>query len=80
MATVSAFILLVGQLIFVWKLLQSWLEGPKIEDGDPWKLERGGMLDKEWTWFDRKLETAITDGGEDEEVSELTDGGEPKGD
>jgi len=80
LATVGAFILLVGQLIFVWNLLQSWLEGPKIEDGDPWNLERDGMLDKEWTWFDRKLETAITDGGEDEEESALTDGGEPKDD
>ena len=38
------------------------------------------MPDKEWTWFDRKLETAITDGGEDEEESALTDGGEPKDD
>jgi len=80
LATAGAFILLVGQLIFVWNLLQSWLEGPKVEDGDPWNLERDGMLDKEWTWFDRKLETAITDGGEDEEGSALTDGGAPKDD
>ena len=75
LASAGAFILLVGQLIFVWNLVQSWLEGPKVEDGDPWDLERDGMLDREWTWFDRKLETAITDGGEDEEA--LTDGGEP---
>jgi cytochrome c oxidase subunit 1 len=67
LATVGAFILLVGQLIFVWNLVQSWLEGQKIENGDPWNLERDGMLNKEWTWFDRKLETAVTDGGEDEE-------------
>jgi len=80
MATVGEFLLLVGQLIFVWNLLQSWLEGAKIEDGDPWNLERDGMLDKEWTWFDRKLETTITDGGEDEEESALTDGGELKDD
>jgi len=80
LATVGAFILLVGQLIFVWNLVQSWLEGPKVEDGDPWNLERDGMLDKEWEWYDRKLETAITDGGEDEEKSALTDGGEPKSD
>jgi hypothetical protein len=30
------------------------------------------------TWFDRRLETAITDGGEDE--SAFTDGGELKDD
>jgi cytochrome c oxidase subunit 1 len=76
LATAGAFILLVGQLIFVWNLLQSWLEGPKVEDGDPWNLERDGLLDKEWEWYDQKLETAITDGGEDEEQSALTDGGE----
>ena len=75
LATAGAFILLVGQLIFVWNLVQSWLEGPKVEDGDPWNLERDGMLDKEWEWYDRKLETAITDGGEEDET--LTDGGEP---
>src|SRR6056297_2631175 len=77
LATIGAFILLVGQLIFVWNLVQSWLEGPKVEDGDPWNLERDGMLDKEWEWYDRKLETAITDGGEDEGQSALTDGGQP---
>jgi cytochrome c oxidase subunit 1 len=73
LATAGAFILLLGQLIFVWNLVQSWLEGPIVEDGDPWDLERDGMLDKEWEWYDRKLETAITDGGDSEEA--LTDGG-----
>jgi len=75
LATAGAFILLVGQLIFVWNLVQSWLEGPIVEDGDPWNLERDDMLDREFEWFDRKLETAVTDGGEDEEQSALTDGG-----
>ena len=73
LATAGAFILLLGQLIFVWNLVQSWLEGPIVEDSDPWDLERDGMLDKEWEWYDRKLETAITDGGDSEEA--LTDGG-----
>ncbi|MDS0261716.1 hypothetical protein NDI56_20135 [Haloarcula sp. S1CR25-12] len=80
MATVGAFIPLIGKLVFIWNLLQSRLEEPKIEDGDPWNLERDGMLDMEWTWFDCKLETDITDGGEDEEVSALTDVGEQKDD
>jgi cytochrome c oxidase subunit 1 len=80
LATVGAFILLVGQLIFVWNIVQSWLEGPKVEDGDPWNLERDDMLDREFQWFDRKLETAITDGGEDDEDSVLPDGGQPESD
>ncbi|MFC7028457.1 cytochrome c oxidase subunit I [Halomicroarcula sp. GCM10025324] len=75
LASVGAVILFVGQLIFVWNIVQSWLEGPVVEDGDPWNLEDDGLLDREFEWFDRKLETAVTDGGE-EEQSVLTDGGE----
>ncbi|MFC6864496.1 cbb3-type cytochrome c oxidase subunit I [Halomicroarcula sp. GCM10025817] len=75
-ASVGAVILFIGQIIFVWNLVQSWLEGPVVQDGDPWNLERDGMLDREFEWFDRKLETAVADGGEDDEQSVLPDGGE----
>jgi len=74
LATAGAVILFLGQIVFLWNLVQSWLEGPVVEDGDPWNLDENDMLDKEWVWFDRKLETAIADGGEDQE-STLTDGG-----
>nr|AAK14377.1 cytochrome c oxidase subunit I [Haloferax volcanii] len=74
-ATVGALILLVGQMIFVWNFVQSWLEGRKVEDGDPWDLAADDLTTAEWTWFERKLETGVTDGGEDE--TELaTDGGQ----
>ncbi|KAB1194761.1 cytochrome-c oxidase [Haloferax sp. MBLA0076] len=73
-ATVGALILLVGQIIFVWNFVQSWLEGPKVEDGDPWDLADDDLLTSEWHWFDRKLQTAVTDGGE-EETELATDGG-----
>ncbi|EMA00425.1 cbb3-type cytochrome c oxidase subunit I [Haloferax denitrificans] len=74
-ATVGALILLVGQIIFVWNFAQSWLEGREVEDGDPWDLADDDLTTAEWTWFERKLETAVTDGGEDE--TELaTDGGQ----
>jgi cytochrome c oxidase subunit 1 len=71
-ATVGAFILLVGQLIFVWNFVQSWLEGPEVKDGDPWDLEETGQKTKEFVWHEDKISTALTDGG-DEEVA--TDGG-----
>ncbi|WP_115862445.1 cytochrome c oxidase subunit I [Halorussus litoreus] len=73
-ATAGAFIMGFGQLIFVWNIVTSWLEGPKVQSGDPWDLEDVGMKTKEWAWFERKRDTAITvtDGGE--EVA--TDGGE----
>ncbi|WP_135304556.1 cbb3-type cytochrome c oxidase subunit I [Haloarcula amylovorans] len=81
LASVGAVILFIGQLFFVWNVVQSWLEAPKVQDGDPWNLERDDMLDREFQWFDRKLQTAVTDGGEDEEEqSMLTDGGQPEDD
>ncbi|RDI71067.1 cytochrome c oxidase subunit I [Halopelagius longus] len=73
LATVGAFILLVGQIIFVGNIAQSWLEGPRVTDGDPWNLKEENLYTSEWDWFSRKLETAIADGGEEEEA--LTDGG-----
>jgi cytochrome c oxidase subunit 1 len=75
-ASVGAFIMGFGQLIFVWNVVVSWLEGPRVEDGDPWGLEEDGMLSKEWTWFERKRETALADGGE----GTATDGGEDAAD
>ncbi|WP_435152928.1 cytochrome c oxidase subunit I [Haladaptatus sp. DFWS20] len=62
-ATAGAFIMGIGQLIFVWNIVQSWLEGPHAP-ADPWKLGEDNMLSKEWTWFEKKQETALTDGGE----------------
>ncbi|ODR79687.1 cytochrome-c oxidase [Haladaptatus sp. W1] len=63
-ATAGAFILGIGQFIFVWNIAQSWLEGPPAP-ADPWNLGEDGMLTKEWDWFAKKQETALTDGGEE---------------
>ncbi|MDS0298220.1 cytochrome c oxidase subunit I [Halogeometricum sp. S1BR25-6] len=73
-ATLGALILLVGQIIFVWNFVQSWLEGPTVDDGDPWNLKEDNLYTAEWNWYDRKLKTAVADGGEEEEEA-LTDGG-----
>ncbi|WP_276272386.1 cytochrome c oxidase subunit I [Haloarcula litorea] len=62
LATVGAVILMVGQLVFVWNIVQSWLEGPAVRDGDPWDLERDGMLDREFQWFDEQIESESDDG------------------
>ncbi|WP_276302525.1 cytochrome c oxidase subunit I [Halorussus lipolyticus] len=85
-ATAGAFIMGFGQLIFVWNVVTSWLEGRRVESGDPWDLEDDGLKTKEWAWFERKRETAIaTDGGEDDEEARTssekrTDGGEETAD
>jgi cytochrome c oxidase subunit 1 len=74
-ATVGALIIFVGQLIWVWNFVDSWLEGPKVEDGDPWNLDDYGLKTAEWQWYERKIETAIADGGE-EETELAADGGQ----
>jgi cytochrome c oxidase subunit 1 len=70
-ATLGALMLLVGGAIFVYNIVVSWIEGPAVESGDPWELERDNLLTNEWQWHDRKLQTTLADGGE--EVA--TDGG-----
>ncbi|WP_115865651.1 cbb3-type cytochrome c oxidase subunit I [Halorussus litoreus] len=63
-AGAGTFLLAFGQLVFVWNIVTSWMEGERVESADPWKLERDGLKTREWTWFERKRETAISDGGE----------------
>jgi cytochrome c oxidase subunit 1 len=65
-ASIGAVLLLVGQVVFVWNLVNSWLEGPRLEDGDPWDLRETGQHDREFAWHERRIETAITDGGSDQ--------------
>ncbi|MFC7139129.1 cbb3-type cytochrome c oxidase subunit I [Halosimplex aquaticum] len=70
-ATLGALLLAVGQIIFVWNLVQSWLEGPRVRDGDPWDLKETDQHGREWAWFERQQETALaTDGGEDPDGDE----------
>jgi cytochrome c oxidase subunit 1 len=75
-ATVGALLIFVGQLIWLWNFVDSWLEGPKVEDGDPWNLDDYGLKTAEWQWFERKRETslALADGGDEEELA--ADGGQ----
>ncbi|RMB11673.1 cbb3-type cytochrome c oxidase subunit I [Haloplanus aerogenes] len=66
-ATLGALILAVGQLIFLVNIVQSWLEGPKVSDGDPWNLAEQGLLTNEWAWLASRQEMAVTDGGDETE-------------
>jgi cytochrome c oxidase subunit 1 len=72
-ASVGALILFIGQLIFLWNFVSSWLDAPEVEDGDPWNLEQYDMRDKEFKWHEDRITTAVTDGGEEELAA---DGGE----
>ena len=72
-ASVGAFMLLVGGIIWVYNIYASWMEGPYVQSGDPWRLDETSLNTAEWDWFDAKRETSLaaTDGGEEVE----TDGG-----
>ncbi|MFD1645085.1 cbb3-type cytochrome c oxidase subunit I [Haloarchaeobius litoreus] len=67
LATVGAFILLVAQIIWLWNMVQSYMEGPRVGP-DPWNLEEDGVDSREWDWFDDRLDTALTDGGEPQDT------------
>ncbi|MFD1512280.1 cytochrome c oxidase subunit I [Halomarina rubra] len=71
-ATLGAFILAFGQIIWLVNFVQSWYEGPEV-DGDPWGLRDTSLYGREFEWHERRLQTAVTDGGEEDEVA--TDGG-----
>ncbi|MFB6142433.1 MAG: cbb3-type cytochrome c oxidase subunit I, partial [Halorientalis sp.] len=73
-ATLGALVLALGQLVFVWNLVQSWLEGPRVEDGDPWNLRAGttNLFTREWQWHEQRVESAVPDGGQPDADGEET--------
>jgi len=76
-ATAGALILLLGQIIWLLNMVQSYIESPLLEDDDPWNLGRDNLRTREWDWLDAKQEDRLlaTDGGE-EDGELATDGGE----
>mgnify|MGYP006268784249 CR=1 FL=1 len=69
LATAGVVLLVIGQLIFLWNIITSWLEGKRVESGDPWELARDNLRTREWDWFERNRETepVVADGGSNEE-------------
>nr|WP_304449467.1 cbb3-type cytochrome c oxidase subunit I [Halomarina sp. PSRA2] len=73
-ASLGAFLMLFGGIVWLYNFVQSWYEGP-VAGEDPWDLKDLGMRGREFVWNDRRIRTAVTDGGEeDEELA--TDGGQ----
>jgi len=65
LATVGVVLLVIGQLIFVWNLVTSWLEGPLVADGDPWDLAATDQFPREFAWFERERLPVLADGGDE---------------
>ena len=55
-ASVGAAIIAVGQLLWIWNMVQSYRRGPRIEDPDVWGLKEIGAQTREWRWFERRTE------------------------
>jgi len=66
LAPLGAYVLALGQLVFVWNVVTSWLEGPAVADGDPWDLAEHGAMTNEWRWFERQRQATVADGGGEE--------------
>jgi cytochrome c oxidase subunit 1 len=71
-ATFGAFLMAIGTIIWLYNIVVSWYEGPEVGE-DPWNLREYNQRSREFEWHARRLQTTITDGG-DEEMA--TDGGE----
>jgi cytochrome c oxidase subunit 1 len=70
-ATFGAFLMAIGTLIWLYNIVVSWYEGPEVGE-DPWNFREYGQRSREFEWHARRLQTTVTDGG-DEELT--TDGG-----
>ncbi|WP_129117066.1 cbb3-type cytochrome c oxidase subunit I [Halegenticoccus tardaugens] len=66
-ATVGAFMIGLGNLIWLLNMVQSWYEGPVVEGDDPWNIGRYGLRTREWNWLGQKQERAraFADGGDE---------------
>ncbi len=65
LATLGAVLMFIGGIIWTYNFVISALEGPKVQDGDPWNLREDGMYTNEWQWFEHQQETALADGGDE---------------
>ncbi|GGL61681.1 cbb3-type cytochrome c oxidase subunit I [Halocalculus aciditolerans] len=54
--TVAAYVLGIGQLVWLWNVLRSLVVGDRVESGDPWDLADDGLLTREWAWFDDRFD------------------------
>jgi cytochrome c oxidase subunit 1 len=64
-ATLGAFLMAIGTLIWLYNIVVSWYEGPEVGE-DPWDLRENGQSSREFEWHARRLQTTVTDGGDEE--------------
>ena len=69
-ATAGAFLIAISTLLWVWNMVVSWKEGPKVDSGDPWDLEETDQLTNDWEWYEQQRDSPVpaTDGGEPDDA------------
>jgi len=57
-ASIGAYTLGVGVVLWVINMVQSARVGPVVRDADVWNLKETGQFTREWQWFEDRLEEA----------------------
>ncbi|MFC6906074.1 cbb3-type cytochrome c oxidase subunit I [Halalkalicoccus tibetensis] len=68
MAGIGAALLAIGQVVWLYNMLQSYRAGRIVMDADVWDLKEFGQFTREWQWFERRLEQVQRTGEEGEEA------------
>jgi cytochrome c oxidase subunit 1 len=75
-ATAGAFLMGISTLFWLYNMVVSWREGPRVDSGDPWDLEETGQFTNDWEWYEQQRDSpvpAVADGGEPEDEAQSTD-------
>jgi len=55
-ATVGAYIIGLGVIVWLWNMVQSYRMGDRVHDADVWDLKETDQFSREWQWFEKRLE------------------------
>ncbi len=66
-AGIGAALIAIGQVVWLYNMVQSYRSGRIVMDADVWGLKRYGQFTKEWEWFENRLQQAQATTDEREE-------------
>ncbi|WP_122090828.1 cbb3-type cytochrome c oxidase subunit I [Halalkalicoccus subterraneus] len=66
-ASIGAALIALGQVIWLYNMIQSYRAGRIVMDADVWGLKEHGQFTKEWEWFENRLEQVQTTGDQPHE-------------
>jgi cytochrome c oxidase subunit I len=71
-ASIGAALIALGQIVWLYNMVQSYRSGRIVMDADVWGLKEYGQFTREWEWFENRLEQAqaTTESHDDAERNE----------